>query len=38
MDNAVGTDCGSGVGGRMGGGGQRGNNWDDCNGISIKNK
>ena len=38
MDNSVGLDCGSG--GHvvaLGGGGQRGENWDNCNRIK-KNK
>ena len=35
MDNIVGSDCGRGWGG-MGGRGQKGKNWDNCNGITIK--
>ena len=34
MDNRVGNDCGSGGG--LGGGGQRGENWGNCNRITIK--
>ena len=38
MDNSVGIDCGSrgGEGGELGGGGQRGKNWDNGNRITIK--
>ena len=32
LGNSVGKDCGVGDG--MGGGGQRGKNWDNCNGIN----
>ena len=35
MDNNVEIDCGS-RGGGMGGGGQRGKNWDNCNRITLK--
>ena len=35
MDNSVGSGCGSEVGG-LGGGGQRGKNWDNCNSINNK--
>ena len=34
MDNGVGIDRGSG--GQVGGGRQRGKNWDNCNSISNK--
>ena len=34
MDNSVGIDCGSGKG--MGRGGQKGENWDHCNRITIR--
>ena len=35
MANRVGTDCGSEGG--VGGGGQRGENWDNCNRKTTKN-
>ena len=35
LDNCVRMDYGSRGG--MGGGGQRGKNWDNCNRITIKN-
>ena len=34
MDNGVGIDCG--WGGRLGGGGQEGEGWDNCNSINTK--